>query len=85
MVATAFVQEFQNFIDSEGYLPQQVFNCDETRIFWKVMPEQRTYITAEEKSLPGHKSMKDRQTLMLCANARVFKRNNVQKDNLPVM
>ncbi|XP_015435170.1 PREDICTED: tigger transposable element-derived protein 1-like [Dufourea novaeangliae] len=29
----------------------------------------RTYITAEEKTMPGHKPMKDRLTLALCANA----------------
>ncbi|XP_068242260.1 tigger transposable element-derived protein 1-like [Palaemon carinicauda] len=30
---------------------------------------RRTYITAEEKTLPGHKPMKDRLTLALYANA----------------
>ncbi|XP_035215280.1 tigger transposable element-derived protein 1-like [Stegodyphus dumicola] len=29
----------------------------------------RTYITAEEKTMPGHKPMKDRLTLAICANA----------------
>ncbi|XP_018787388.1 PREDICTED: tigger transposable element-derived protein 1-like [Bactrocera latifrons] len=29
----------------------------------------RTYITAEEKIMPGHKPMKDRLTLALCVNA----------------
>ncbi|XP_070592841.1 tigger transposable element-derived protein 1-like [Erythrolamprus reginae] len=46
----------------------KIFNCDETGLFWKKMP-RRTFITAEEKSLPGHKPMKDRLTLALCANA----------------
>ncbi|GIY25674.1 tigger transposable element-derived protein 1 [Caerostris darwini] len=32
------------------------------------MPNRR-YITAEEKMMPGHKPMKDRLTLALCANA----------------
>ena len=99
--ADAFVAEFASLIRSEGYLPQQIFNCDETGLFWKKMPN-RTYITAEEKALPGHKPMKDRLTVLLCANAsgdckvkplvvyhsenpRVFKRNNVQKGKLPVM
>ena len=36
--------------------------------FWKKMP-RRTYSTREEKSLPGHKPMKDRFTLLLCGNA----------------
>lgn len=29
---------------------------------------RRTYITAEEKSLPVHKPMKDRLTFVLCMN-----------------
>ena len=93
--------EFAAYVDSEGFIPQQIFNCDETGLFWKKMP-RRTYITQEEKGLPGHKPMKDRFTLLLCANAsgdckikpllvyhsenpRVFKRNNVHKAKLPVM
>ncbi|GFT02568.1 tigger transposable element-derived protein 1 [Nephila pilipes] len=30
---------------------------------------RRTFITVEEKSLHGHKAIKDRLTLALCANA----------------
>nr|XP_061806456.1 tigger transposable element-derived protein 1-like [Nerophis lumbriciformis] len=99
--AKKFVEEFQSFVGKEGFLPQQVFNCDETGLFWKKMPK-RTYITREEKSLPGHKPMKDRLTLLLCTNAsgdlkvkpllvyhsetpRAFKKNNVQKNKLNVM
>ena len=37
-------------------------------LFWKKMPN-RTYITEEEKTLPGHKPMKDRLTILLCGNA----------------
>lgn len=98
--AEKFVIEFSDFVKAEGYLPQQVFNCDETGLFWKKMPN-RTYITKEEKTLPGHKPMKDRLTLLLCGNAsgdfkvkpllvyhsdnpRVFKRNNVMKSKLPL-
>ncbi|XP_069156566.1 tigger transposable element-derived protein 1-like [Procambarus clarkii] len=67
-VAETFVPQFQEFVDREQFLPQQVFNCDETGLFWKKLPK-RTYITQEEQSLPGHKPMKDRLTLVLCANA----------------
>ncbi|XP_051785915.1 tigger transposable element-derived protein 1-like [Erpetoichthys calabaricus] len=84
----------------EGYCPQQVFNADETGLFWKRMPS-RTFITKEEKKLPGHKAMKDRLTLMFSSNAsgdlkikpllvyhsenpRIFKKNNVIKSKLPV-
>ncbi|GIY54167.1 tigger transposable element-derived protein 1 [Caerostris darwini] len=62
---------FENFKRGAVFTPlsdMQVFNCDETGLFWKKMPN-RTYITAEEKMMPGHKPMKDRLTLALCANA----------------
>ncbi|KAM6455899.1 tigger transposable element-derived protein 1-like [Liasis olivaceus] len=66
--AEAYKEEFEGFMKAEGYVAQQVFNCDETGLFWKKMPN-RTYITQEEKALPGHKPMKDRLTLLLCVNA----------------
>ena len=96
-----FKVEFEPYVNAEQYVPQQVFNMDETGLFWKKMP-QRTYITREEKSIPGQKPMKDRLTLLLCGNAsgdfkvkpfliyhsenpRAFKANNVIKGRLPVM
>ncbi|GFW92011.1 tigger transposable element-derived protein 1 [Trichonephila clavipes] len=42
-------------------------NYDETGLFWKRMPN-RTYIMKDEKSVTGHKPMKDRMTLLLGAN-----------------
>ncbi len=38
--ADKFVVEFENYIKSEGYIPQQVFNCNETGLFWKKMPKK---------------------------------------------
>ncbi|KAI5614410.1 hypothetical protein C0J50_8997, partial [Silurus asotus] len=99
--AEQFVQDFAKFISEDNYVSQQIFNCVETGLFWKKMPN-RTFITKEEKSMPGHKPMKDRLTLLLCANAsgdckvkpllvyhsenpRAFKKHNVCKDSLPVL
>ncbi|CAH2300457.1 tigger transposable element-derived 1-like [Pelobates cultripes] len=62
--AEEFATEFLEVIVSGGYLPQQVFNCDDTGLFWKRMTK-RTFITEQEISLPGHKPMKDRLTLTL--------------------
>ncbi|GFX59500.1 tigger transposable element-derived protein 1 [Trichonephila clavipes] len=61
-------EQTPEFIEKEGYRPQQIFNCDRTGLFWKRMPN-RTYIKIDEKSVPGHKPMKDRLTLLLEANA----------------
>jgi hypothetical protein len=41
-------------IVEENYLPEQIFNKDETSLFWKQMPE-RTSIHKEAKSMPGFK------------------------------
>ena len=66
--AEKYCLKFQELIETEGHRPQQIFNCDETGLFWKRIPN-RTYITKDEKSVPGHKPMKDRLTLLLGANA----------------
>ena len=92
---------FSDLIKTKGFVPQQVFNGDETGLFFKRLPN-RTFITEEEKVFTGHEPMKDRMTLLMCDNAsgdfkekpilvyhsdspRVPKRNNVVKRNLPVM
>ncbi|XP_071057066.1 tigger transposable element-derived protein 1-like [Onthophagus taurus] len=33
--AEEFISEFKTLIETEQYIPQQVFNCDETGLFWK--------------------------------------------------
>jgi hypothetical protein len=38
----------------ENYLPKQIFNMNETSLFWKQMPE-RAFIHKEDKSMPGFK------------------------------
>ena len=48
--AEVFATEFQKLTASECYLPEQVFNCDETGLFLKEMPK-RTCIT-EENAVP---------------------------------
>ena len=62
------VGEFCDFVNAGGHLPQQVFNYEKTGLFWRKMPN-RNYITKEEESKPGHKPMKGRITISVCANA----------------
>ena len=45
--AEDFVKEFKKLVESEGYLLQQVFYCDETGLFWNKI-SKRTYITVED-------------------------------------
>jgi len=34
-VAEKFVENFKDFVDREGFIPEQVFNCDETGLSGK--------------------------------------------------
>ncbi|XP_055682946.1 tigger transposable element-derived protein 1-like [Lutzomyia longipalpis] len=60
--------EIWNIVQEEGYSMEQIFNVDETALFWKKMPN-RTYITEDEMKAPGPKPRKDRLSLLLGANA----------------
>ena len=66
--ASEFSKILADIITEEGYSVYQVFNVDETGLFWKRVPN-RTYIAKEEKSAPGHKVSKERLTLLLGGNA----------------
>lgn len=66
--ADTFLMEFEVCVCiSRGfYSPTSVQPALRQATFGKKMP-QRTYIT--KKSLPGHKPMKNRVTLLLCGDA----------------
>ncbi|GFT92819.1 tigger transposable element-derived protein 1 [Trichonephila clavipes] len=55
-------------IEDGDYSADQVFNADETGLYWKRLPN-RTYIAKDEKTASGHKESKDRVTSLLCSNA----------------
>lgn len=63
-----YPEVLKGIIEEGEYTPQQVFNVDETRLYWKRMPE-RTFLSVEEKAEPGFKSSKDRLMLLLGGNA----------------
>uniref|UniRef100_A0A8C4Q6N4 HTH CENPB-type domain-containing protein n=1 Tax=Eptatretus burgeri TaxID=7764 RepID=A0A8C4Q6N4_EPTBU len=50
------------------YHPDQIFNADETGLFWKKLPH-KTYLMKEEKRASAVRQSKDRITLMFCSNA----------------
>ena len=48
--------------------PDQVFNADETVLWWNKMLS-RTFMSKNERRAPGFKVSKDRITFLLCSNA----------------
>ncbi|GFX85147.1 tigger transposable element-derived protein 1 [Trichonephila clavipes] len=66
--AKIFPEELAKIIEVGDYSDDQIFNADETGLYWKKLPN-RTYITNDEKTASGHKASKDRVTLLLCSNA----------------
>ncbi|XP_066990488.1 uncharacterized protein [Macrobrachium rosenbergii] len=67
-----FKDALHKIIVDEGYLPDQIFNVDETGLYWKRMPE-RSYIHKESKMMPGFKAYEDRLTLLLGGNVVGYK------------
>lgn len=51
----------------DGYEPNNIYNCDETALFFKLLPD-RTYEVRGKKCTGGKKS-KERVTVLLCCNA----------------
>ncbi|GFT12790.1 tigger transposable element-derived protein 1 [Trichonephila clavipes] len=66
--AKIFPEELAKIMEDGDYSADQVFNADETGLYWKKLPN-RTYIANDEKTASGHKASKDRVTLLLCSNA----------------
>uniref|UniRef100_K7GFF7 HTH CENPB-type domain-containing protein n=1 Tax=Pelodiscus sinensis TaxID=13735 RepID=K7GFF7_PELSI len=70
--AEPFIEELDKLIKEGNYFPEQIFNVDETGLFWKKMPEH-TYIHREAKTMPGYKAFKDHLTVMLGGNVSGYK------------
>ena len=68
VAAWQFPEMLLEIIDEGTYLPKHVFNMDETGLSWKRMPDQ-SYISKEEKLVPGYKAAKDMLTLLFGGNA----------------
>ncbi|CAF1172021.1 unnamed protein product [Rotaria sordida] len=50
----------------EDYDPHDVFNCDETALFYKLMPDKS--LVVDKNDCKGGKKSKERYTVMLCTN-----------------
>ncbi|XP_030767450.1 jerky protein homolog-like [Sitophilus oryzae] len=63
-----FQLKLQALIEKMQLTKEQVYNADESALFWRVLPNT-TWVHKDEKSAPGRKVSKDRVTFMPCSNA----------------
>lgn len=66
--AERYSATFSKLVNDHGLLPCQIYNADETGLFYRSLPE-RTLAGAGEKSAKGFKRNKERLTVLTCANA----------------
>lgn len=62
-VAEEILETLDRLIVEENYLPEQIFNMDETSLFWKQMAKGLSSIK-EDKSVPSFKAFKNRKVLL---------------------
>lgn len=67
-LGNSFKNKFKNYIAENGFLAEQIYNCDETGLVYKSFPN-KTNVTNFLKSAAGRKAMKERITIMSCVNA----------------
>jgi len=46
--------------------PPQVYNAIESRLFWRMIPNKKTFVSCNEKCVPGRKVSKERVNILLC-------------------
>ncbi|XP_023225692.1 tigger transposable element-derived protein 2-like [Centruroides sculpturatus] len=63
-----FKENFQKFIEAEGLTGEQLYNCDETGLNYKLLPA-KSLAFKEEQSAPGFERSKERVTILACSNA----------------
>lgn len=66
--AAKFIEYFTEMIAAEGYNRDQLFNSDETGLYFRMLPD-KTLARHNEKTAAGRKIQKERVTLNVCANA----------------
>ncbi|UYV61236.1 hypothetical protein LAZ67_1003996 [Cordylochernes scorpioides] len=71
--ANRFKDDFHKLMTDEKYEQFQIYNVDETGVYWKSLPDNSQVKNANSAS--GHKQSKDRLSVLLCANADASHKN----------
>lgn len=63
-----FIDRLNTKIDEMGITVEQIYNADETALYYRVLPSE-TYVSENEKAAAGYKKSMERLTAMLGSNA----------------
>jgi hypothetical protein len=63
-----FKDNLFKLIGKEGIFGEQLYNCDETGLNYKMLPA-KTLASKKEAAAPGYKKSKEGVTILACSNA----------------
>jgi hypothetical protein len=66
--AEEFLHIFQEFVEREGFSSEQIFNADETALYFKMLPDKTLAEKNDANANKGFKQVNDRITLLFACN-----------------
>jgi hypothetical protein len=63
-----YVSDLSKLVQEHRFTPEQIYNMDETGLFWRCLLE-RTFVCSDEKAASNVKESRERVTVLTCANA----------------
>jgi hypothetical protein len=84
IAAENFIKTFELLINDNCFVPDKIYNIDETGLNYKMLPQKKTLASNQEKSVSGIKVAKERVTVAACSNASgTYKRPLFVTGNIP--
>uniref|UniRef100_H3A775 HTH CENPB-type domain-containing protein n=1 Tax=Latimeria chalumnae TaxID=7897 RepID=H3A775_LATCH len=65
-----FQSELKKVIEEVGYTDEQIYNCDETGLCFKLLPDRSMAVNLGLHKGEGFKKLKDRVTVLFCINKK---------------
>ncbi|GBM00668.1 Jerky [Araneus ventricosus] len=72
----SFIVKLEDLIVKEKLTADQIYNYDKTGLYWRALPT-KTLVAENAAVAPGRKKMKNRVTILGCANASGSHRRNL--------
>lgn len=66
--ATSYPSELKELIEAGNYAPEQIYNADETGVYYKMLPDKTLAVKSQEQNGKGFKAIKERVTLLFAVN-----------------